>query len=110
MGLQGSGDTLINLFQNDHGIYLQKPVKGRSSGWSKIKELLHNAAEMNGKPGLYISERCTYLWQTMPFLPRDPKRPDDLDSGSADHGADTLRYLVTSQPSRIRSREVLGHY
>jgi hypothetical protein len=109
-GLHGNDDTLINLFSRDHGIYLRRPKKGRTSGWSRIKEMLSNAKERNGKPGLYLSERCGYLWQTMPFIPRDPRRPEDVDTNGLDHGVDSLRYAVTNDNFGIRSREVVGHY
>ena len=31
-------------------------------------------------PGLYISRDCTYFWDTLPYIARDQKRVEDLDS------------------------------
>lgn len=45
-------------------------------------------------PGLYIARNCRYFWQTVPSLPRDPRRAEDVDSGAADHGADACRYAL----------------
>ena len=62
----------------------------RVSGWQRLRRYMADAG--TDKPGLYISRSCSYLWQTLPFLPRDPRRPEDLDSSAPDHGADALRY------------------
>ena len=43
-------------------------------------------------PGLYISRGCDYFWSTVPYLARDQKRVEDLDSGGPDHAADACRY------------------
>lgn len=43
-------------------------------------------------PGLFVSRGCTYFWQTVPYLPRDVKRVEDVDSSGADHAADAARY------------------
>jgi hypothetical protein len=48
-----------------------------------------------GKPdvaGLYVSRACTYFWETVPYLARDVKRVEDVDSSGADHAADAARY------------------
>ena len=31
------------------------------------------------RPGLYVSRLCEYWWHTIPVLPRDPRKPDDVD-------------------------------
>ena len=69
---------------------------GRVHGWEKMRRLFADAGMLD-KPGLYISDRCTYLWETLPVLPRDPRRPEDVDSRAVDHGADALRYGICRQ-------------
>ena len=102
-GLNGHEDTLIKMFRQEWGIGFSKPVKGsRVGGWATIKGLLNNVTENNGQPGLLISERCQYLWQTLPHLQRDPRRLEDLDSKGFDHGADALRYFINSEPRVMR--------
>ena len=55
-------------------------------------------------PGLYISRRCTYAWETLPALPRDPRDIEDVDSSAPDHAADALRYGTTwTEPPSARS-------
>jgi len=66
----------------------------RVAGWERMRRLLQDAGKPD-VPGLYISRRCEYFWRTVPSLPRDPKRPDDLDSRASDHAADCARYAIT---------------
>lgn len=63
----------------------------RVAGWNRMRKLLQQAG-MPDRPGLYIAARCEYFWATVPSLPRDPKRIEDVDSSGADHGADAARY------------------
>ncbi len=65
----------------------------RRSGWERMRRLLADAGTPD-RAGLYASRRCTYFWETVPFLPRDPRRLDDVDSRAADHCADCARYAV----------------
>lgn len=63
----------------------------RMTGWNRMRKLLANA----GKPdmaGLYVSSDCQYWWSTVPYLPRDPKKIEDVDSTGPDHAADASRY------------------
>ena len=45
-------------------------------------------------PGFYASRSCSYFWETVPTLPRDPRKPNDLDTRACDHMADCVRYGV----------------
>ncbi len=88
------------------GVYFQPARKAdRISGWQKMKRLLSDA----GKPdrsGLYISRACSYWWNTVPYLARDEKRAEDLDSSGPDHAADACRYglLAETLASDVRVR------
>lgn len=48
----------------------------------------------DGLPRLLIYSTCRNLIRTLPALPRDPKRPEDVDTKAEDHAYDALRYLV----------------
>ncbi|MFN8180128.1 MAG: terminase family protein [bacterium] len=87
----GLTDTLLSILR-EHGLALVRPRKERVAGWAKMRELLHNAKEKNGRPGLYATARCRYFWSTVPFISRDPHRPEDCDTSGCDHGADAARY------------------
>jgi len=82
------------------------------SGWERMRVLLSNAdpEKTLDKPGLYITERCHYLRQTLPILGRDQRRPDDLDSSGPDHGADALRYGALYEIFRVTWGTVIGAY
>lgn len=89
----GIEDSLIT-FMRQYRIYLDKPIKGRITGWSRMREMLHASKERTGQPGLWVSQRCKYWWATVPNLPRDEYRLDDVDTAAPDHGADSCRYAV----------------
>ncbi len=106
----GLDDSLLSVLQQ-YGIYLMTPNKTRGSrvsGWAKMRELLHNAKERNGKPGMWTTQRCRYFWATLPFLPRDPNRPEDIVSDGPDHGADAARYAVLHHCHGITSGRTVG--
>ncbi len=63
----------------------------RISGWQLMRRLLADAGKPD-VPGLYISRACSYFWETVPYLGRDPKRVEDVDSSGPDHAADAVRY------------------
>ncbi|GMU66514.1 MAG: hypothetical protein AMXMBFR36_27880 [Acidobacteriota bacterium] len=76
----------------------------RVTGWSLMRTMFSQAGAPD-VPGLYLSRRCVYAWQTIPSLPRDPRRPEDVDSRAADHAADALRYGVLWQPAQFSTAE-----
>jgi len=53
--------------------------------------------------GLYVSRACSYFWATVPYLGRDPRRVNDLDSRGPDHGADCARYALLREEVRCCS-------
>lgn len=63
----------------------------RLSGWTRMRRLLADAGKPD-RPGLYMSRSCEYFWATVPYLVRDAKRIEDVDSSGPDHAADAVRY------------------
>jgi len=45
-----------------------------------------------------VSRACAYWWATVPYLARDTKRVEDVDSSGPDHGADACRYGLSEAP------------
>lgn len=77
------------------GVSFQRAQKGlRVGGWERMRRMLADAGSPD-KPGLYVSTSCRYWWATVPYLARDPRNPDDVDSNGPDHGADATRYALT---------------
>lgn len=94
--VHGSGSGTIGDEYRRCGVYLRPSKKGdRRHGWEIMRRLMLDSGRPD-VPGLYIARNCVYLWQTLPYLARDPRRPDDVDSRGPDHGADALRYYLTS--------------
>ena len=73
---------------------------GRLGGWNLMRTMLRQAGQLDS-PGLYVARRCRYWWSTVPMLARDPRRPEDLDTAQADHGADAARYALTYQHAAV---------
>lgn len=46
------------------------------------------------EPGLFVFETCRHFIRTVPVLPRDPKKVDDVDSKAEDHVYDDTRYEI----------------
>jgi hypothetical protein len=90
-----AADTVIG-YMGKHYIYMHKPhTKERVGGWVRIRQMLANAKSGDG-PGLYISNRCPHLIETIAEAPRGQLRPEEIDHRWAkDHWLDALRYGLT---------------
>ena len=107
-GLQ-PGETVISIFR-EHGFFLTPPKsKSRVPGWGVMRELLFNSMSGRTKPGLFISERCEMLLATLPTVPRDQVRIEDLDSAAVDHAVDACRYGCVHEPFVVSTGKVTGY-
>lgn len=68
---------------------------GAMGGWDQVRERLRG---IDDKPMLYIFSTCVHLIRTLPALQHDDLRPEDVDTDSEDHAADSLRYICMSRP------------
>ncbi|MBF7694545.1 phage terminase large subunit [Acinetobacter rathckeae] len=97
--------SIADEFKNE-GVRFDPAKKAdRITGWNILRRLLSDA----GKPdraGLYISQSCKYLWETLPMLARDDKRPEDMASDGPDHAADALRYGVIKRPRPLMKVDI----
>lgn len=112
----GVGDDAAGLDESlhaelaRHGVYFERPQKDRVAGWQLVRQMLANATAKEG-PGLWIGERCRYLWATLPYLQRDPRYPEDIETNGPDHGADALRYAVMhAKAAVVQYGRVTGTY
>lgn len=71
----------------EHGVYLKPGNNNRVNGWRILRD-----AMAKGKLKVW-KEWCPNLIEQMPQLPRDKRRPEDVDTDSNDHLADALRYM-----------------
>ena len=59
-------------------------------------------------PGLYVSRAAEYYWSTVPYLARDPRRVEDVDSRGPHHAADAARYACLYEKSVVRAVRLGG--
>lgn len=69
----------------------EKGPGSRINGLEMVRKRLR-AAATGEDPGLFIFSTCRHTIRTLPTLPRDPNRQDDVDSEADDHIYDALRY------------------
>jgi hypothetical protein len=85
-----------------------KSPGSRVNGWEAIRQLLFNATNNpKEEPGLYIFDTCRHWLRTVPNLPRDNKKPDDVDTNAEDHAGDATRYRIAMPRKRTTSEEIM---
>ena len=77
-----------------HGVPVVKGDNNRISGRRKVSRLLGNLAD--GLPGIMFFTNCPNLIRTLPALPVDDARPEDVDTHAEDHAYDALKYGLTN--------------
>jgi hypothetical protein len=106
-GLQS--ETVIGIMR-ENGVNFHKPFKkDRVGQWNLVNQMLANAKSGDG-PGLYISNRCAHLIETLAEAPRGALRPEDLDpKWPRDHWCDALGYgLRDVVLNRVTSGRTVG--
>jgi hypothetical protein len=102
----GSG-SIAEEFRR-YGVYFYEAKKAdRLTGWNVMRRLLADAGKPD-VPGLYIARSCEYFWATVPYLARDQKRVEDVDSSGPDHAADAVRYGCLRQDGGMLRVPVVG--
>jgi hypothetical protein len=63
----------------------------------------------DGEPGLIVFENCRNLIRTIPALPYDKTRVEDVDTDAEDHAYDGLRYGLTRvvDPTKQAQEQIL---
>jgi hypothetical protein len=85
------------------GLHVVEADNDRLSGKRKVDRVLADLPD--GLPGLLVFDNCTNLIRTLPDLPRDPLKPEDVDTRAEDHAYDTLRYGLTNvRPVQLYER------
>lgn len=74
---------------------------GAMGGWDEMRQRLKG---QDGRPMLVVFETCRDFIRTVPALPHDPKRAEDVDTTANDHVADEARYACMSR-SWVPTRE-----
>lgn len=94
-----TGENIANIFQRA-GLIFQPANNDRIAGKNVIHEML--AAAADGLPKLQVFSNCTNFIRTVPALPIDQNRPEDIDTRAEDHIYDCARYgLINQRPGAI---------
>jgi len=83
-----------------------KSPGSRKTGWEAIRRMLKAAKQHPmEEPGLFVfSNNCRDGFiRTVPCLPRDDKKTDDVDTKAEDHTGDEVRYRVLQVKRRTQS-------
>lgn len=67
---------------------------GAMGGWDEMRQRMIG----DTRPMIYCFSTCKDSIRTIPTLPHDEKRPEDIDTNSEDHAADEWRYACMSRP------------
>jgi hypothetical protein len=90
------------------GVHFRPAKKAdRITGWNIMRRMLADAGKLD-VPGLYIARNCEYFWSTVPFLARDTRRVEDVDSHGPDHAADAVRYGCMRQAHEMQKMALSG--
>lgn len=87
----------------EHGVALNRADNDRMIGLRRIRDALQMMAD--GRPGLLVFENCRNLIRTLPALPYDDVRVEDVDTDAEDHAYDALRYGLCWKGSAPRTTE-----
>jgi hypothetical protein len=92
-----TGENVSQIFEKV-GLNFQPANNDRKAGKNIIHEMLAPAAD--GLPRLQVFSSCTNTIRTIPSLPYDKNRPEDIDTRAEDHIYDTWRYgLINQRPA-----------
>jgi phage terminase large subunit len=82
-----------------HGVPLRRADNDRMTGMRRVREALKVRGD--DSTNLRIFENCQNLIRTLPALPYDKVRVEDVDTNAEDHAYDALRYGLSW---RVRER------
>ena len=107
---QGPADSSIFDVQDGHcigdsfakaGVVWLPANKGpgsRKNGWQLMRDRFGAAKRKPlEEPGLYVFADCLAFIRTVPMMPRDETKPDDVDTAAEDHIGDETRYRCLAE-------------
>jgi len=88
-GSHATGKSIAQLY-SDEGVEWMPANNDRKAGLEAVHKKL--AIQKDGKPGLQFFSTCVSTITTVPDLPYDKNKVDDVDTAANDHDYDMLRY------------------
>ena len=91
------------------GVRWEQADNSRVPGWEKCRELIKaSLASPMEEPGVFFFDTCTQFLRTFPVLPRDERKPDDVDSEAEDHDGDAFRYRAMARRHTVTAKKLKG--
>lgn len=97
-GDHNTGKSVAEMFQAE-GISFTPANNDRLAGKAAVHEALSPMPD--GLPNLQVFSNCVNLIRTLPSLPYDQHRVEDVDTKAEDHLYDALRYGLMSQRAAV---------
>lgn len=94
----------------DCGVRWTRSDKSKGSrviGLELFRDRLLSSINKEG-PGIYFTKNCRASIATIPILPRDEDKIDDVDTTAEDHPWDMARYRVLASSNRIAKKIKIG--
>lgn len=89
-----------NAYQK--GVYFRPGDHTRLAGKMQVHERLRFDSE--GRPGMYVFNTCKDFLRTVPVLPYDQNKVEDVDTKAEDHIYDCVRYFLMDRPVTVKLR------
>jgi len=89
-----------------------KSPGSRVQGWQQLRRLLGNGLQSPmEEAGMFIFSNCQNGFiRTVPVLPRDETKSDDVDTDAEDHTGDEVRYRIHKKILRLAKAQTTGTY
>ena len=91
----GRSKSVADVFA-DYGVVWEPSSKGPGSRIQGLQEIVDRLANEN----LKVFNTCKHWLRTVPSLPADPKRIEDIDTSAEDHLFDATRYGLMIRRAR----------
>ena len=99
------------LVLGNNGWLTRKAPNARIPGWSNVHSYLAMRDDLGPdeepRPYLRVFRDCKYVIEQLAEVPIAPHDPEDIDTTSDDHGADSVRYLLQGRPIRAVKKKRL---
>jgi hypothetical protein len=89
------GGPSIAEVMHSEGVSFRPADNKRIPGWGQVRSRLVGNGD---NPMIFFFSTCTHTFRTLSTVQHDEKKPEDIDTDSDDHLADTLRYICMSRP------------
>jgi hypothetical protein len=102
-----TGESVAIIFEKA-GLIFQPANNDRKSGMNAVHEVL--APQADGVPQFQVFSSCVNLIRTLPSLPYDPNKPEDVDTRAEDHLYDCVTgdTLVDTTKGSIPIKDLVG--